>query len=64
MRREPSQAIEMMAMKTDQFAEKVLDAAEQLATLGGLTELVLVCGMLRAQAWLHPRLEKALLAFA
>jgi hypothetical protein len=53
--REPSHTIEMIAMKTDQFAEKVLDAAEQLATLGGLTQLVLVCGMIRTQAWLQLR---------
>jgi|HubBroStandDraft_1064217.scaffolds.fasta_scaffold01666_16 hypothetical protein len=61
--REPRHAIERIAEKTDQFAEKVLDAEEQLATLGGLTQLVLVSGILRIQAWLQPRLVSALLAF-
>jgi hypothetical protein len=53
----------MIAVKADQLAEKVLDAAEQLATLVGLTQLMLVSGMLRTQDWLQPRLVKALLAF-
>ncbi len=62
-RRESSRAIEMIVVKTDRFAEKVLDAAEQLATLGGLAQLVVVCGMLRTQAWLRLRLSRGLLAF-
>jgi hypothetical protein len=62
--RESSHALERIAGKADQFAEKALDTAEQLATLVGLTQLVLVSGMLRTQAWLQPRLVKTWLAFA
>jgi|HubBroStandDraft_1064217.scaffolds.fasta_scaffold371144_1 hypothetical protein len=46
------------SIKVDHVARKVADGAQQLATFAGLTQLLLVVGVMRAQAWMGCQFQR------
>ena len=61
--RDARYALEMIALKAEPFARSVIDGAQQLATLAGIAELLLVVGVMRAHAWVRLRATRIGLAF-
>jgi hypothetical protein len=56
-------ALEMIALKAERAARRVIAGAQELATLAGIAELVLVVEIMRAQAWIRISMTRIELAF-